>query len=525
MMRPRDPQDPLEHQIEPEPQHKPEEDDTPPVLGKLPTMPLDVFPMPIESAIKDIAASKGVSPDMVGAFFLSLGSACIGRARSIRYKSTWSEAANLYVLVMAGSGDGKSHTQKFVFKTLAHMEAVQKARYQDERRKYEEDMILFRKSRVGRPPKKGEAQCPTEKNEMPKRPPNVQYMLDDATLEAAVELLYDNPRGMTWVQDEFYGFFQGLDRYNAAKGGPGEGKRKLLSAWDGRTISMSRKSKDGVSNETYVEKATFSICGCIQSKLIPEIFTSLDVIQGLPQRFLYVRTPAQLPIIHPSPEISDEVSMLISRITKNMLGLAMDEDPDGRLVGVEINMDEGAKKAFENFMNTISNKAHGTPMAGWASKIIGSTLRIALVLHYIKCASENDVCDGIVTFEDMSNAIRLADYFHAQARAVQMILPGEDGDKCRDVSDNTRKLASVLVDHQDEIVAMQHKVDYNEMGQWLKAAGIKIEKNDLKKCVDELDARSGRDRTRRYRLITPDVLMRCRQLTTTIDSLFDSEDE
>ena len=51
----------------------------------------------------------------------------------------------MYFLIAAETGTGKSHTMKFVFSELSGMEAILKMQYRENRWKFEEDMILFRK--------------------------------------------------------------------------------------------------------------------------------------------------------------------------------------------------------------------------------------------------------------------------------------------------------------------------------------------------------------------------------------------
>jgi hypothetical protein len=498
-----------------------EDDDAEEIVGKSPPFPVAAFPMPIRDAIADIVKGKGVDPGMAGAFFLALASACIGRARMIRYSPTWIEAANLYILVTAETGEGKSHTQRFIFKELSRMEAIAKRQYQEDRRKYEEAMILFRKSHQGRT-KRGESTASADPlQEMPKRPVNVQYMLDDSTIEAAVELLFDNPRGLVWLVDEFHGFFQSLDRYSGAKGGVSEGKRKLLSAFDGRSIAMSRKAKDGVSNEIYVENATLSICGCIQTKLLPEIFSHIDKSQGSPQRFLFVRCPPQPQLLHPIPDIPESAGRLISKITKHLLALDMQEDPDGRIVGAQVGMTDDARRAFDIFCNCLGEKTHGTAMAGFGAKLKSQSLRLALIMHCLRQACEGDVVDRDVTYGDMSAGLQIADYFYAQAQAINAMIPDSACVKASIVLDHERTLATMLTKYEDQIIAQANMVDAKTLHRWMNAEKIKISDKELNKILDKLGTRRGKTQRGRHRLFLPDVFVKCRKLAMMAVRIWD----
>lgn len=498
--------------------------------GKLPPMPLEVFPEKAREAIATIAASKGVSQDMIGAFFLSLCASCIGRARTARYSRTWQEPGNLYFLVAAETGTGKSHTMKFVFSELAKMEAIAKMQYREDRRKYEEDMIVFRKrsSKEGNKDKKGEApNCSPnagKKDEMPKRPPNIQYVLTDTTMEAAMDLLYDNPRGLCWLVDEFHNFIPGLDRYSAK--GTSEGKRRLLSTWDGATICVNRKAKDGVSNELYIENATFSICGCIQPHLLPEVFTYDDLHQGLPERFLFVNCQPQPPAPMPMPEISEWVEKYLTRITRVMLGFAMEEDQDGRLRGLAIDLDDAARKEFNTFSNTIMKKTYGLTIHGFAMKMRGITLRLALLLHCLRHASDGDVTDGEITFGDMTNAIALSDYFFAQAQKMYRYIPDKKGNSKTATGDtNAARIAEILLEHIHEIGQLEGKIEKKVFEGWFKKAKLKIDQSRLLEAFATLGIEKGRSNSRRYHVVTTKVLDECEKRTNRIIGVFEDNDD
>ncbi|QAZ66803.1 MULTISPECIES: DUF3987 domain-containing protein [Solidesulfovibrio] len=499
-------------------------------VGKLPPMPLEVFPEKAREAIAAIAASKDVPQDMVGAFFLSLCAACIGRARTARYSKTWQEPGNLYFLVAAATGTGKSHTMKFIFSELARMEAIVKMQYREDRRKYEEDMVVFRKRSSGKEGSKGKkSDAPTcsantgKKDEMPKRPPNIQYVLTDTTMEAAMDLLFDNPRGLCWLIDEFHNFIPGLDRYSAK--GTSEGKRRLLSTWDGATICVNRKAKDGVSNELYIENATFSICGCVQPHLLPEIFTYDDLHQGLPERFLFVNCQPQPPAPDPRPEIPEWVEKYLTRITRVMMGFAMEEDQDGRLRGLAIDLDDAARKEWNAFSNTIKNKTYGLTIHGFAMKMRGITLRLALLLHCLRHADDGDVTDGEITFGDMTNAVALADYFFAQAQKMNTYIPDKKGNSRSATNDtHASRIAELLLKHVHEIGQLEGKIENKVLQGWFKKARLKINQNQLREAFTTLNIEAGREKSRRYRLITTDVLDICSKMSSQIKGVFEEDD-
>lgn len=411
----------------------------------LPPAPINVFHPSIQRIITELSETKSVPPEMVMAMVLALGSACIGRSRGVQYRSDWREHANLYMMLIAESGGGKSHAFKYVFQYVTAFEKKQKAIFKVARKQYEEDIIMFRKS-------KDASKVP------PKKPVNIQFLLDDSTMEAVAERLEDNPRGMFWTKDEFAGFFASLDKYNKAGN---DGKTRLLSAWNLEQWSSTRKSKDGALQEIYIPDACIGLFGCIQPKLVKNVFTIEDINQGLPQRFLYIRTVVDKPLLLPTPEISKEVDDTLKRITKMLLELDLKVNKDGITVTSYLTLSDEAKIEFENFNNALQNGTFNTEAQSYASKMSQMTLRVALILHFLEWSvsamgtslvknpadtqelEENReyYCSPVIHEQTMQNAVTLMEWFAIHTQYARRFFPGATEKTVSNEENDLRKKA------------------------------------------------------------------------------------
>lgn len=375
----------------------------------LPAPPMHIFNDEVNLIVERVSETKCIPAEMSLGIVLGLVSACVGRARGISPRKDWREHANLFFMLIAETGSGKSHAYNYIFKELKKEEAARKARYKQECRVYAEEMAVFRKSK-------------DSNKKMPERPVNVQYLLDDSTMEAASERMEDNPKGLFWSIDEMSGFFTSLDKYNKAGN---DGKRRLLSAFNAETWNTSRKSKDGMSEERYIAKGAMGIFGGIQPHLLNSLFSYDDVKQGLPQRFLYVRAVIDKPLEFDTPEIPAEVDTIIERITRRLLSLEMDLDQYGDWQARYLPLEPAARKVFNHFGDSMTSRSFGTEAYGFAVKLAQLTLRLALILHHLEWASApaERECPAVISYDTMTAAISLANWFGCHTQAVRQHFP------------------------------------------------------------------------------------------------------
>ena len=383
------------------------------IVTKLPPPPLDIFTDEIRLVIDKVSETKCIPKEMALSIIIALASACIGRSRGISPRKDWKEHGHLYLMLVAETGSGKSHAFKYIFKDLLKAEAARKAQYKQECRMYAEEMATFRKSKDAN-------------KKMPERPVNIQYLLEDSTMEAASERMEDNPKGLFWSLDEMSGFFSSLDKYNRSGN---DGVRRLLSAFNAETWNTSRKSKDGMSEERYIAKGSMGIFGGIQPHLLNSLFSYNDVKQGLPQRFLYVRAIVDKPMAFDTPEIPDEVDEIIERVTKRLLSLDMDLDKYGDWQARYLPLEPAARKEFNRFAEILTSNAFGTEANGFAVKLVQITLRLALIIHYLEWASqpaERD-CPTVIGYDTMVSTIRLMEWLSSHTEAARQHFPTAKG--------------------------------------------------------------------------------------------------
>lgn len=379
-------------------------------------IPYNALPPAIARAVKEIADVKQVSEEMVFAQMLALGSAGVDGTHAVWYKNDWNhERGNLFFLVANPSGGGKSHSWKYIFKDVILMEIAARREYEQERKEWEEDKAIWNKMSAEE----------KKKNPMRPAPTKTKYVVDGATMAGLSETLRDNPRGMIWPEDEFSGFFQGLDGHT--KTGSAEAKKRFLKFYDCDPWDNIRRSKEGESQDVYVQNAIMAVFGQVQTDLMREVFTERDLYAGLTARFLFVHAKrGTCPQAH-DREISQETSDLITKITEGLYGLEINSDPKYGYGPCYVEMTPEAKAVFHAYYDAIHSKTFGNPIEeAFAQKACGQALRFALILNRMHNAIMPPSRDKIIE-DDMRAATEIMTWFLWNLRQLWHLIPGGKG--------------------------------------------------------------------------------------------------
>lgn len=419
----------------------------------LPPVPLHVFCDALRVALQEIAVAKNVSVELPVASLLALAAACLGRARGVRYRSDWVEVGlNLYLIVICNSGGGKSHVQSFMFQYLDQLEAQCKRRHEEEWEIYRNEMAVWKKSKD------------STNKPAPQKPKNVQYMVDDATIESIAERLKDNPRGMLWIQDEMAGFFDDLDRY--VKGG-GNGKKRLLQSFNSRKWSYNRRTKDGEVQECFLPSATMSIFGGIQKRMVPFLFTPNDVNQGVVQRFLYLYAEVKK-MRKDSPEISSQTNDLLRQITERLTALGMFWDGQSAHTPEEdiLHLSPAARSVFGSYIELCVEKTFDSPLYPFTVKMFNYVLRLSGIMHCLDWAVTGGRLTDEIDSDTMERTLELVDWLFEHTVRIQPLLPSGLPDEKRmpdpvSADQNQMRIDTLLkfISDNKEFATEEHTLD------------------------------------------------------------------
>src|SRR5699024_8793533 len=118
-----------------------------------------------------------------------------------------------------------------------------------------------------------------EKEEVPEvqKPQKNQFIANDITLEALVDLHEDNANSVGVFKDELAGWFKDMNKYRA-----GSDLEFWLSCWSGSPVILTRVTRKG----SYIEKPCMPVLGGIQPNVLNNFNTEDNAENGFMDRFL-----------------------------------------------------------------------------------------------------------------------------------------------------------------------------------------------------------------------------------------------
>lgn len=417
--------------------------------------PMDCLPRVLRQRVEDVSRATAVPVPSVALIGLVAAAGAIGNRLRIRVKRSWVECAAHFGMVVQESGTGKSTALKAMMEPLHAAERACIEANRQARAAHEQAMRLFTMERRRRRPGEPEP-------EPPPSPVGKRVMLHEATPEAVLKRLSENPAGLTWVSDELLRAL-GFGRYT--KGDAGSADALILELYEGAALAVDRAGQDPV----FIPEASLSIIGGCQPGKLHQAFTEDRMESGLAPRFLMVLVDAP-----PSGFGTDDdpaTDEAWAHALRSIMAL-----PVGGIIGVSEQARALLRRAADGPWKAMQASRTGLIRAV-AGKARGKAARLALVHHALRRASGESV-DAEVDAISMDAAIRLVDWFMDEwARLGEVVTTDEPAEAKRTPEALEAWLACrggswSLRDVQQQSAAYRrHREDLWRDAQALEAAG------------------------------------------------------
>jgi len=225
--------------------------------------PIDVFPKQIQTYILECNETLDSSIDYMGCSMLWLISVIVGNSIQIEVKKGWNETATIWLAVVGKAGLGKTPSIHNIIKPLLSANNKEIKNYIKQLEKYEYYESLNKKEK--------------EAHEEIHKPKKCQFIANDITIEALVELHQENPNSVGVFKDELAGWFKDMNKYRE-----GSDLEFWLSTWSGKAISLNRKT----AKSAFVDKPLVSVLGGIQPSILNSFYTEDNKDNGFMDRML-----------------------------------------------------------------------------------------------------------------------------------------------------------------------------------------------------------------------------------------------
>ena len=225
-----------------------------------PPLPREVLPPVIEDFAFEQGRTMGADPAGLAVAALAVCAAILPDHVRLKVKqhSGWTEAARLWVGLVGDPSTKKSPIIRQVARPLVRIDAALWYAYAAIKAQWD---ALDAQTRRTTPP-----------------PPQTRVKIDDATVEAAQEILRDSPNGVMYLRDELSGFFGSMDKYTGARSAAGD-RGFWLQAYNGDTYTFDRVKR----GSGHIEHLSVSVLGGIQPDAMRKL-TEDTVDDGLIQR-------------------------------------------------------------------------------------------------------------------------------------------------------------------------------------------------------------------------------------------------
>ena len=217
--------------------------------------PLEIYPKSVQNYIIECSQTLDSSIDYMGCSLLWLISLSIGNSMVIEVKRGWVENGVVWVAIVGKAGIGKTPSISNIIFPLEKINNREISNYIKEYEKYEYYNSLSKK----------------EQGEFPEvqKPKKSQFLANDITVEALVDLHQQSDNAVGVFKDELAGWFKDMNKYKQ-----GSDLEFWLSTWSGKAVNLNRLTRAG----SFVAKPFIPVLGGILVFLIHFIQKKIKIM-------------------------------------------------------------------------------------------------------------------------------------------------------------------------------------------------------------------------------------------------------
>ena len=373
----------------------------------LPTFPTKALPHPLQEWVMAVAESTQTPVDMAAVCALAVLSCALQGKFKVVQNSSHSEPLNLYILIVAKSGERKSSIVRIMTKVIYQFEDDENARRRLKMEQEEAELTALKKQldqyeKAGKADSAYEIRLQIKEKERRQTRP-LRLLADDVTPEALTTLLADN-RGILSIISTEGGLFDTLSgRYSNIIS-----IDTILKAYTGDRIRVDRKGRESETiNDPTLTMLLSAQDNVLEGLMKNEVFRN----RGLPARILYSRPVSRVGRRkYQVPELPLELKQKYEHLLYDLLNLSQEGTAS------ELELDSEADKCAEQYFDALEARLVSdlASIDDWGGKHFGNMLRIAGLLH---CARHRTAPSARpISRNTIERAIKISRYFLEHAK-------------------------------------------------------------------------------------------------------------
>lgn len=364
--------------------------------------PIEIFPLPIQNYIMECHNTLDSVIDYMGCSLLWVISVIIGNSMEVEIKRGWKEKCSIWISNVGRAGIGKTPSIQNIIFPLMRINSREIKKYIKQKEKHEHFKGL----------KKDEKQLYEEIPE----PKKTQFIANDITLEALVDLHQNNPNSVGVFKDELAGWFKDMNKYRE-----GSDLEFWLSTWSGQSVNVNRMTRAG----SFVQSPHIPVLGGIQPNVLNNLYTDDNKDNGFIDRMLLSFPDAEIEKYNENEMSYEAISWYSDKIISfydTIRNAYINVNDEGEIQPTVIKFSTEAKEEWKRIFNKITDTQNSENeneyMKSMYPKQKSYIPRFALMIHVFTTIF--DVQSEDISKESMLKAEKLSDYFVSMAKKIKI---------------------------------------------------------------------------------------------------------
>jgi len=365
--------------------------------------PIDVFPEFIQHYLIECNKTLDSSIDYMGCSMLWLTSVIVGNSVEIEVKKGWNEISTIWLAVVGKAGLGKTPSINNVIFPLNKINNKQIQEYIKQSEKFDIFNSLDKKEK--------------EKTVEVKKPIKSQFIADDITIEALVDLHQESKNAVGVFKDELAGWFKDMNKYRE-----GSDLQFWLSTWSGKSVKLNRKT----AKSSFVDKPLIPVLGGIQPNILHSFYTEENKDNGFVDRMLLTYPDLQVELYNEeemSQELLDAYNDNILALYEHFKNKVLQYNED-EIEPLTARFNQEAKEEWKRIFNNISNTQNSDDENEYMKSMLPKQKtyipRFSLLLSVLNGFFNGNDNLLEITKEDVLKAEKLSHYFIAMAKKIKV---------------------------------------------------------------------------------------------------------
>lgn len=366
--------------------------------------PIDIFPLRIQNYLIECNKTLDSSVDYMGCSLIWLISVIVGNSFKMQVKTGWIESVNVWISIVGKAGIGKTPSISNIIQPLAKINNSEIKNYIKQYKKYEAYLELDK-----------DAKNYTEEI---KKPFKSQFIVNDITQEALIELHEENKNSVGVFKDELAGWFKDMNKYRA-----GSDLEFWLSSWSNKGITLNRKT----AKSSFVESPIIPVLGGIQPTILTQFFTEENKENGFIDRMLtcypelevdeYNENEIPIDVLN---WYSDYMVTFYNVVKRELIEYNSDNEIESYICKFSPDAKKEWKRIFNEITKTQNSEDENEYMKSMLPKQKSYIPRFATIIHLFNYYDNrlNDMT--LISKDSILKAEKLSKYFITMAKKIKI---------------------------------------------------------------------------------------------------------